>query len=222
MKNLKKKIVVIALIVAIFAMTIASATITYFTDTSAQKNTFVVGDVEIDLGTDEPIVFDNVYPAQTLDVKGVISNTSERDGVYVAGIIEFTTNDSAENNIADLLDTEEKVVAFLNGLNVNVDAETVGTKIVIDETTGTITVYVVLDTILANGGTFALFNNVKVPAKWDKAEMAVLANTTLTVKAYATQTVGFNNGAEAIDGAFGGGADSSYDAFAPYFAVNGN
>lgn len=49
---MKRKVISIALIIAVIAIAIVSASYAYFTDTDFQKNTFVVGNVRIDLYED--------------------------------------------------------------------------------------------------------------------------------------------------------------------------
>lgn len=230
---MKKKIFVVALVVCIMAISIASASIAYFTDTESATNTFTAGNVEIKLyetndagvETDVTTVVDhkftyaNKHPGQTVEKNATIKNVAN-DKAYVAGIITLGSGDSAD--ITTLLAEDAAVKAFLTGGAMN-DATT---KIVRDTTAKTITIYIVSADALAKDGTFVLFEDVVIPAKWDNAEMAKFANLTIDVKAYAVQSVGFEadtanslTAAEvAIKSAFGGGADSTNGDFEPYFA----
>ena len=224
---MKKKIFIVALVVCIMAVSIASASIAYFTDTESATNTFTSGDVEIALYetndedeetdvttvTDHKFTYTNKYPGETFAKKPTIKNVAN-DAAYVAGIITLGSGDGAD--ITTLLDDAAAVKAFLTGGAMN-DATT---KIVRDESAKTITIYIIAADAVAKDGTFVLFNNVEIPAKWDSAEMAKFANLTIDVKAYAVQKVGFNSAAAAIEAAFGGGADSTNDAFKPYFNAN--
>lgn len=229
---MKKKIFVVALVVCIMAISIASASIAYFTDTESATNTFTAGNVEIKLyetndagvETDVTTVVDhkftyaNKYPGQTVKKKPTIRNVAD-NAAYVAGIITLS-GDGAD--ISTLLTDDVAVKAFLTGGAMN-DATT---KIVRDTTAKTITIYIMAADALAKDGTFVLFEDVVIPAKWDNAEMAKFANLTIDVKAYAVQSVGFEadtaNGLTAaevaIKSAFGGGADSTNGDFEPYFA----
>ena len=98
---MKKKIIIIAISVIILAMTIASATTAYFTDTDVAVNEFTVGNVDITLtetnanydGT--PIYDDNddgvyefgrLYPGRTYTKTAVIENTGTEDAYLAARI----------------------------------------------------------------------------------------------------------------------------------------
>lgn len=223
---MKKKIFIVALVVCIMAISIASASIAYFTDTEKATNTFISGDVEIALyetndAAEETKVtesvntfeYKNKYPGQSVAKKPTIKNVAN-DAAYVAGIITLGSGDGAD--ITTLLANDAAVKAFLTGGAMN-DATT---KIVRDEDAKTITIYIIAADAVAKDGTFVLFNNVEIPAKWDSAQMAKFANLTIEVEAYAVQKAGFNSAAAAIEAAFGGGADSTNAAFKPYFNAN--
>ena len=225
---MKKKIFIVALVVCIMAVSIASASIAYFTDTESATNTFTSGDVEIALYetndegektdvttvTDHKFTYTNKYPGETFAKKPTIKNVAN-DAAYVAGIITLGSGDGAD--ITNLLADDAAVKAFLTGgaLNATTGYET---KIVRNTTDKTITIYIIATAEVAKEGEVVLFENVKIPAKWDSAEMAKFANLTIDVKAYAVQKVGFDSAAAAINAAFGNGADRSNADFAPYFA----
>lgn len=219
MKNMKKKIVVVALIVAIFTMSIASATIAYFTDTSTKTNTFTVGGVKIDLDDEATTKqYTNLYPGQAVAMNPTIKNNSQ-DPVYVAGIVTLSC---ANHYVTDLLtvEAEDDKILMSDFLTGGALAEASGYSVKMVETDrSTITVYIIAENALASGAEIALFGDMNIPAKWDHAQMAYIEDLTITVNAYATQSVGFDNGSDAIEAAFGGGADSSYDVFASYFAT---
>jgi predicted ribosomally synthesized peptide with SipW-like signal peptide len=223
---MKKKIFVVALVVCILAISIASATIAYFTDTESAKNTFTSGNVDIKLfetnnvGTEVEITaganqleFANKYPGESFAKKPTIQNVAN-DAAYVAGII--TLGSGAEADITGLLADDDAVKAFLTGGALNA-ASGYATKIVRDATANTITIYIIATDAVAKDGKVVLFENVKIPAKWDSAEMAKFAKLTITVKAYAVQKTGFDSAENAIKAAFGGGTDATNSDFANYF-----
>ena len=223
---MKKKIFVVALAVCILAISIASATIAYFTDTKTATNTFTSGNVNIKLfetnnaGAEVEITADanqlefaNKYPGESFAKNPTIKNVAN-DNAYVAGII--TLGSGAEADITGLLAGDDAVKAFLTGGALNADSG-YATKILRDTTAKTITIYIIATDAVAKDGKVVLFENVKIPAKWDSAEMAKFAKLTITVKAYAVQTTGFNSAEAAIEAAFGGGTDATNSDFGAYF-----
>lgn len=223
---MKKKIFVVALAVCILAFSIASATIAYFTDTKTATNTFTSGNVniklfetnnagaEVEITADaNQLVFENKYPGESFAKNPTIQSVAE-DAAYVAGIITLGSGNEAD--ITGLLEDENDVKAFLTGGALNA-ATGYATEIVYDTTANTITIYIIATDAVAKDGEVVLFENVKIPAKWDSAEMAKFAKLTITVKAYAVQTTGFNSAEAAIEAAFGGGTDATNSDFGAYF-----
>ena len=63
-------------------------------------------------------------------------------------------------------------------------------------------IYAVVDTAVAASDTATVSMDVVIPAEWDNDEMEAFNGLTVHVTAYATQTVGFQNAAEALTTAF--------------------
>jgi predicted ribosomally synthesized peptide with SipW-like signal peptide len=102
---MKKKIFIVALVVCIMAISIASASMAYFTDTEKATNTFTSGEVAIKLteqnanglvfdssnaALDDPVAFGNLYPGIDVVKKPVITNTGSEDA-YVRVHIAIPT-----------------------------------------------------------------------------------------------------------------------------------
>jgi predicted ribosomally synthesized peptide with SipW-like signal peptide len=104
---MKKKIIVTALVVCIFVLSIASATIAYFTDTKDITNTFTVGNVAIELDENKVIQDDttgnyvangsertteginiptSLFPKQTISKDPTITNTGSESAYFGAVI----------------------------------------------------------------------------------------------------------------------------------------
>ena len=79
---MKKKILVVALVVCVLVLSIASATMAYFTDTHSATNTFTVGDVDITL-TEAAVMQD--------ETNGNIVADPNADPVRVENGIDFGT-----------------------------------------------------------------------------------------------------------------------------------
>jgi len=83
---MKKKILSIALVVCLLATALVSGTLAYFTDTDAQKNTFVTGNVAIDLfedfGDNDKDGIEKLIPATGSAQAGTLENGIEKE-VYV-------------------------------------------------------------------------------------------------------------------------------------------
>ena len=202
---MKKKIFSIALVACLVVLSIAGASVAYFTDVDDATNVFTSGNVDIELTYDgqvspEEIESKNVYPGQKFEVAPSIKVNSTSMDAYVGAII---TLDDAE--IATLLDEANagKIVAIselLQGLVV------AGHTVEYDAESDPYQVYVVIDESVAANETVTLFNSVKVPTAWGNDEMAAFNGFSLKVKAYATQTEGFEgvdvSAADALRAAF--------------------
>ena len=202
---MKKKIFSIALVACLVVLSIAGASVAYFTDVDDATNVFTSGNVDIELTyagqvSPEEIESKNVYPGQKFEVAPSIKVNSTSMAAYVGAII---TLDDAD--IATLLDEANagKIVAIselLQGLVV------AGHTVEYDADANPYQVYVVINEAVAADQTVTLFNNVKVPTAWGNTEMAAFNGFSLKVDAYATQTVGFEGGnvsaADALRAAF--------------------
>ena len=226
---MRKKIFVVALAACLLILSVAGSSMAYFTDTEQYTNVFTAGNVNITLtanGQDASTVADilgdedqNVYPGKTVDNEVVISNVGTEDA-YVGAVITLTsTTDKALGNIlSETAGTNDKPAALstlLNGLVSNgtdYDVEVVPTTNGEGIVTG-YTIYIVKTAALVGtrtattGSTTSatIFTDVVFPSSWDNAEMAHANGLQISVKAYATQTAGMNNGAiDALQKAFPG------------------
>ena len=226
---MKKRIVIVALLVCILVLSIASTTIAYFTDTKQAENVFTAGEVKIQL-TEAPVKVEDanangtqnivkadgnrlvnagidyttvraLYPGQTVYKDPTIENIGSEDA-YVAAIIKV----SGAEGLVD----KTSVLEFLTGGIIHgADTE------YYDLGNDVYAVYVIYETALAakNGDTVdsvTIFDTVTIPAEWDNAEMAKIADLKITVDAYAVQAVGFANAKDAIKAAWGAEAGQPF------------
>lgn len=94
----KKKIVTLALVVAIAVMAIAGASLAYFTDTKTATNTFTMGNVKITLDeaditnpegdrvTENEYGIEDVYPGAVLSKDPTVHNTG-KNPAYIRAIV---------------------------------------------------------------------------------------------------------------------------------------
>ena len=205
---MKKKILVIAIVSCILVLSIAGSSIAYFTDVKEATNVFTTGNVTITLSEIDPqngqltVVTDpstkyeykNIYPGQKVAKQPTITNVSTSgDSVYAGAIITLT-------KATGLLADETAVKAFLEGGAINTAG--FATTQCVFGSDGTITVYVIINSPIANGAAVDIFTNVAVPAEWNNSQMATFATMQISVKAYATQTYGFADAKTAIKTAF--------------------
>ena len=224
---MKKKIFAIALVVCVLALSIASASMAYFTDTEDYTNVFTAGNVDItltanaeDFTTADGVVdLDQyVYPGLTIENNVVITNVGSEDA-YVGAII--TISGEGLGTILGTADGTNKIpVAISNFLTTLVtDGDDYKVNVVATEkdANDVVTEYTVYIAKLAllNGERTAtdnasavtsatLFTAVSFPTTWDNAQMASVDGLKVTVKAYATQTVGqgFTDAVSALTTAF--------------------
>jgi predicted ribosomally synthesized peptide with SipW-like signal peptide len=216
---MKKKIIVTALVVCIFVLSIASATVAYFTDTQSATNTFTVGNVDIQItealvevesgnanGTENIVKVNpearqintdldyrtirNLYPGQTIAKDPTIENVGS-ENAYVAAKITI----SGLNGLI----TGDNVEEFLTNGAIN----TAGNYIAYKLDGGTFTIYFIAkDALTAQSGKVMLFDTVNIPATWGNAQMEECSDLVIQVEAFATQKAGFADAMTAIQTAF--------------------
>ena len=211
---MKKRIVIVALLVCILVLSIASTTIAYFTDTEKATNTFTVGDVDIKLTEVAPdgttvevtddengesalaLTYTNVYPTQKINKTPTITNVAT-DPAYVGAVVTIALSDDSDiNTLFAEATLVADVKAFLSEGAINA---TSGYKVTVLQEGEAIKVYIIAEQAIAKDIPVALFSNVVIPADWDNDDMAVFAKLSITVDAYATQVAGMADLAEAAN-----------------------
>lgn len=196
---MKKKIFIIALVICVVVLSIASASTAYFTDVDEKTNTFTAGNVDITLTYANALEdTQSVYPSQNFDIDATITNVGS-EKAYVGAIITLTKAGGISTIITP--DGANKPVAIKDIL---VGLEASGYTVKYKAITGGYEVYVVNPAEVAKDGTAVIFTDIKIPAEWDNAEMTAFKDVKIKVKAYATQTVGFatNDAETALTTAF--------------------
>ncbi len=192
---MKKKVLTIALSVALIAAAVTGATLAFFTDAKTAENTFTVGNVAIILDeapveriadeygiaewvTDDGSeritanTYEKVYPGAVLPKDPIVWNTGASPA-YVR--VKVVILNAAQWGLDD-------VSAILNGLNMT-DWTLDGTQ----SSEGAVTLTYSYNTVLAAGSdTGALFTAVSIP---DEAE--ALENFKINLMAEAIQAEGF-------------------------------
>ena len=224
---MKKKILGVALVVCILVLSIASVTMAYFTDEKAMTNTFIVGNVEIKLdenvveqatngnfvakGTDRTEngfdITSSLFPMQNISKDPTITNTGSEDAFFGAVItIKNGAEADANADVASMLkiadnengvnDKAVKISDFLVNLVSN------GATVTYEKANGDLTITIVFNDAKETDDSVTLFTNVQIASAWNNTEMANLADLEIVVNAYAVQTAGFENAAEALAAAF--------------------
>lgn len=202
---MKKKIISIALVVAMIAI-IAAGSFAYFTDTKNAENTFTMGNVKIVL--DETNVDDpegdrvtsnkyNVYPGAVVTKDPIVHNTGE-NGAYIRATVNVS---NWMNLVAAYYPDFEATFpneGYKDALNLLVGALGEGWSVVGVEagdvfTNGQFDAKFILkyDGVLAAGAdTTAMFQNVTIPAGIDNANADSFDK--VKVVAQAIQADGFD------------------------------
>lgn len=197
---MKKKILMLALAVCLITLSIAGASLAYFTDVDEKTSVFTSGNVDIALSYNDAQL--KVYPGQTYTEKAATIENTGSEKAFVGAIIEVEL--PAGDNYTPL--TINQVAGVFTGL---------GTY-KYEETANGYKIYVVLGELDTTDGnnTTSVFSAVSIPKDWDHAEMASFKDMTIKVTGYAVQTVGLeeNGAASALVEAFGnaGGAWENY------------
>ena len=133
---MKKKIFIVALVVCIMAISIASASMAYFTDTEKATNTFTSGDVAIEMTEaavkadalghlvedtatarkeaseiGETFDYGTIFPMQTIYKDPTVENTGSEDAYLAAKIVITNGADTLTTALKD----EDAVKAFITG-----------------------------------------------------------------------------------------------------------
>ena len=182
---MKKKIFMITLAACLVVLSIAGTSLAYFTDIDEKTDVvFTAGNVDIELtyeGTAE-----KVFPGKDYDQTATIKNVGSEEA-YVAIVIEVVTDkfDAATIESIFTVDNNDTVKC-------------------VEIETGKYAIFAIVNDKLAADNTVDVVANVAIPAAWDHEQIGYFTNNlTVNVTAYATQTVGFDNGAvEAITTAF--------------------
>ncbi len=218
---MKKKIFSLAMVAFVIVLSIAGASIAYFTDVEDATNVFTAGNVDIALTyggqeTNDGTLLDagrtSTYPGQVIEIDAAIENIGS-EGAYVGAIISLTKTGGFSAIITpDGTGDTVKISELLDGLVIS------GSTVKYVATANGYDVYVLKTEKIINGKRADIFSDVKIPTAWNNTEMAVFNGVTLDVKAYATQTVGegFQDASSAITTAFA----TDWAAFATATALN--
>lgn len=236
----KKQIVALATCVATVALSVAGATLAYFTDTDAQKNTFTTGNVEIDLWEDfgSNSGVEKLIPATGSAQNGTLKNGIEKE-VYVDNTGSEDAYVRVHIAIPSVLDNgDPSFDAGKNVLHFNYDKDSIGegkwdwSKSATDGKyegdwnyyTTTIdnksyNVYVVTYTgVLKKGGsTVDAMNQVYLDSKVTNEDITKIKETLgdnwyIYVVAEGCQTEGFTNAYDALNASFGTPGATGYTA----------
>ena len=191
-KNLKKKIFGLTLVVGLLVLSIVGTTMAYFTDVDEKTNVFTSGNVAITLASDvlygdnnnaERI---NTYPGMNIGSAATVTNTGSEDA-YVGIIVTFNKAITEAN---------------VRALFTNLVSE--GYTVTYESANNTTKLYISSNTALntTDNKTVTFFGGMTVPASWDHAEMVMFQNLDINIAAYATQTYGFTNAETALRTAF--------------------
>lgn len=183
--NMKKKILVVALVAIVLVMSIAGTTIAYFTDKENVKNEFTVGKVDIDLETTIPTDNGNLYPTKEINGGANITVANGSESAYVGAVITI----SSSNDLTKLFKNGEEYLPTIIELNS-------GCKYAVKAIEGKIVIYVVVDKVMAAKESIQLFDKVVIPGPWTNEDMDLLREKlTINVDAYAVQSAGLGDDA---------------------------
>jgi len=185
---MKRRVLGMALIVALVAIIAVGATLAYFTDTTqAVKNTFTMGDVDITLTEEVDAIatqsadgytYTGVMPGVEMVKKPIVTNVGPNEAWIRVNV------------------TVTKAAAWKAALGEGADLTTVfggyvdadWTRASIKEEGDTITYSYYLNDALAHGESAVLFDSVTVPATFDNDELEAIAGFEISITADAIQT----------------------------------
>ena len=197
-KNLKKKIFGLTLVVGLLVLSIVGTTMAYFTDVDEKTNVFISGNVDIAFDSNVFLNTDasakvTTYPGMEIGTAATVKNTGT-ESAYVGIIITF--NDV----IAKAVTEDDLDITKLFGELANPSD-----KYVVNYVTGTdkTEIFVVYKDALNVGDTVEFFDDIVIPLEWDNDDMTVFNGAEgsdglkMSIAAYATQTHGMGTDAAA-------------------------
>ena len=188
-KNLKKKIFGIALVVGLLVISIVSTTMAYFTDTDQATHTFTSGKVDIELANDAVIaVSGSIFPGMTIGNKATVTTVAGSEKAYVGIIVSFNKGL-----------TQIQVNALFDTIPAN---DNFAVQNVTDDNALITKILVAYKNVTNAGDSVDFYNDITVPVGWSSTESAIMNGLTITVDAYGTQTYGFNDAVSALKAAF--------------------
>lgn len=196
--NMKKKILVVALVAIVLVMSIAGTTIAYFTDDGKSENEFTVGKVDIDL-TAEFNTAGNIYPTKTVsEGAATIKVAHDSEPAYIGAILTIYSDNGdvtsiiGEGKIPETNKDKATIAQIISGINTSVwDVYTS-----YDTTNKVVTVYFVAKSEAIANATLNVFESVSIPAAWGNTEMDQLRNKLhINLYAYAVQSAGLEGDA---------------------------
>ena len=179
---MKKKILMIAVAVCLIVLSIAGTSLAYFTDTDAKETEFTAGNVDIQLDFTVVKNENNIYPGMEYPSGAQITNLGS-ENAYVGAIISF--RGASINNLL----TDSSAVGNINNLLKDFVTDGTDYAITYKKLDNGYDVYVVKNAAIRTSEAVTLFTAVSIPSTWDNAEMGALNGASVTVTAYATQTV---------------------------------
>lgn len=189
-KNLKKKIFGLTLVVGLLVLSIVGTTMAYFTDVEDKTNVFTSGNVAITLSSDVLLGADdatvNAYPTKNIGSAATVTNVGSEDA-YVGIIVSFN-----------------KAITELNVRALFTNLVSEGYTVTYESANNTTKLYISSNTALntTDNKNVTFFSGMSVPSTWDHDEMAIFNGLEINVAAYATQTYGFTNAETALRTAF--------------------
>lgn len=192
---MKKKIMAIALSIAIISILVVGATLAYFTDTKDAKNVFTVGNVKIELTEPHWVEDAQLLPGREIAKDPTIINTGKNDA-YLRVKIEIPQADLQDKIFPILNVVDAKTVIDQNVIKGFVSADweeiVVSTDDVYNEVTNTRTITLYYNKVLKVADTVKVFDVIKVPTTLNSDSFKDLDDKpTITIYAEAIQAEGF-------------------------------
>lgn len=187
---MKKKIITLCLVIALLAVSIAGASLAYFTDTQEADNVFTMGDVDIELEEPDwdPDPEDGFNPGVEYAKNPYVTNTGDTD-VWVRIKVTFTQYSQFMAAAQKHEHTDWTPLAMLNELDASTDkADTtkgwwlVDAAPTADTATNTITYEFIYKTLLEDGEdkkTSELFKSVTIPTWIDSEDRETFGSVKL-------------------------------------------
>ena len=195
---MKKKIFMFTLAACLIILSVAGSSLAYFTDVDKATTTFTAGDVDITL-TVTPTEATKIFPGVDYEKTATVTSAANSEDAFVGLTIDLTSENVANLQSIISLDGSNGTTAIADVIKL--DSGYTAKYIAIDK--GFRVFVVVANALTATNNKVDVSFNVSIPAEWDFDDATIFTAATVTVTAYATQTEGFNAGAEnALKSAF--------------------
>ncbi len=186
---MKRRILTVALSLALVALLVTGASLAYFTDADEVENTFTIGNVDIELAEPAWVQNSKLVPNTEIPKDPTVTVKANSEDCYVRLLVTISPADKTDELIPL---TEDTITTVFKGYDATNWLLKKNTKNNDNTRTYEFWYKAKVASSASDQPLDALFDALVVPANLDGDEIKALKDLTITVKAEAIQSAGTN------------------------------